>query len=194
MKDMVEVDRLKKAILERSYRENHENPFLLASGKYSPYYLDLKQVLFVPEYLEFACRLLLEQMIYVLGKPPAALAGLTMGADPLIYGISLLAHQKRMDIRPLIIRKEEKHHGSRKQIEGPMDAISLGDEIVLVDDVVTTGGSTLKAHRALKKKSFQAKFSFCLVDREEGLLDDFEREKIQLFSVFKLSDFRNKVD
>ncbi len=183
---------LKTIIIENSYRENHEIPFSLTSGRTSPYYLDMKRVLFVPKYLQLICQIFLEKITKTIDKSSISLAGLTMGADSLIYGISLIGHQKGLNIIPLIARKQKKDHGNKKQIEGRLDQITSNTEIVLIDDVVTTGNSTIKIHQILKKNGLHPKFAFCLVDREEGSYENFKNEKIQLISLFKLSEFRKE--
>ncbi len=186
--------KLKEIIQENSYRENHEEPFLLASGTSSPYYLDLKQVLFVPEYLHLFCEVLLSKIIEMFNAPVVGVAGLTMGADPLVYGLSLAGHQKKIIILPLVVRKEEKDHGSKKQIEGRLDKLDLNIPIVLVDDVVTTGGSIIKTYEALQKNGFSSKFALCLVDRCEGAIESFKKRQIQLSPLFELKEFKKKIN
>ena len=185
---------LKQIIQENSYQENHEKPFLLASGISSPYYLDLKQILFVPEYLHLFCEVLLNKIITVLETSVVGVAGLTMGADPLVYGISLAGYQKKNFVVPLIVRKEKKNHGSKKKIEGRLDKLHPNIPIVLVDDVVTTGGSIIKTHEALQESGFSSKFAFCLVDRSGGCHANFKNKGIQLCSLFELKEFKKKID
>lgn len=189
---MQALDELKEAIKERSYKESHDDPFLLASGKTSPYYLDLKETLFIPRYLNIACVLMLEKILQHMKTPPAALAGLTMGADPLIYGISLVGEKRGFNILPLIVRKQEKDHGSKKKVEGKIHQLDQNEEIILIDDVVTTGGSALKAHQAVCEAGFRPKFAFSLVDREEGSRERFKNGEIAHFSLFQMSDFKEK--
>ena len=88
MKNEREFIELRNIIIEKSYKENQENPFTLASGKLSPYYFDLKQTLMQPHALSLACKILYDE---ILDRNPntVALAGLTMGADPIIYALSL---------------------------------------------------------------------------------------------------------
>ena len=184
-------ERLKNAIIRFSYKEDHDAPFQLASGKTSPYYLDLKQILLQPEYLRLSAKILLDHILNILGSSPIAMAGLSMGADPLIYGISLEAIQRGVTILPFIIRKKEKDHGSKKKIEGRYLDIEPRQEVILIDDVVTTGNSTLKAYEALKEVGLEANHAFSLVDREEGSLLNFSKEGIKIYSVFKLKDLKN---
>ena len=189
---MQAIAELKKAIREKSYKENHKQPFLLSSGKKSPYYLDLKETLFIPRYLNMACILMLEKILHHLPSPPGALAGLTMGADPLVYGISLVAERKNFSILPIIVRKQEKDHGSKKKVEGRIRQLNQNEEIILIDDVITTGGSALKAYQAICEEGFKPKFVFSLVDRKEGAYESFRDKEISHFSLFQIDDFKEK--
>ena len=182
-------ERLKNAIREFSYRENYDAPFRLASGKTSPYYLDLKDTLLQPKYLKLSSEVILRQILNTFKTPPMAMAGLTMGADPLIYGISLSAIQDDLIILPLIVRKQEKDHGRKKKIEGHLPRIQTDQEVILIDDVITTGSSTLKAYEALKEADLEVRHAFCLVDREEGGLSNLSKQGIKIHSIFKLKDF-----
>lgn len=178
------------AILKYSYRENHETPFTLASGKISPYYFDLKALLFRPAYLKEVAEDMYELILKHMKQPPGALGGLTMGADPIIYATTLHALTKGVSIMPLIVRKETKDHGSKKRIEGIINGI--GGKIALMDDVMTTGSSTLSAYKELKKNGFIIDKAFCVVDREEGAEETLAKEGIELISLYTTTDFKEK--
>jgi len=184
------MNTLKKYILEHSYRENHEQMFTLASGKKSPYYFDLKMTIFYPPNLLMASKLMLNLIYQTLGKKPDYAGGLTMGADPLVYGISSLSAERGDLIYPLIVRKQSKDHGSKKRVEGIIEN-AANKEIILIDDVITTGGSTLQAYEALCEVGFKPKYAFSILDREEGGLMNLAASGVTLKSLFSLADFKS---
>jgi orotate phosphoribosyltransferase len=183
---------LKARIIEKSYKENHEEMFLLASGKKSPYYFDLKQTLLHPDYLKAAARGLMYLMVKSTGKLPKAAGGLTMGADPLVYTISVLSSEFKNTIYPFVIRKQVKDHGSKKRLEGLTSEVSFNDHVVLIDDVITTGKSTIEALDVLLDFGFNPQYAFCILDREEGGRENLKNRGVELVSLFNLSDFRNQ--
>ncbi|MDH4198825.1 MAG: orotate phosphoribosyltransferase [Spirochaetia bacterium] len=183
---------LKNIIVSRSYRENHREMYTLASGKKSPYYFDLKQTLLHPQFLTEAAEALFYLMLKNLRQMPAAIGGLTMGADPLIYAISILSLESGTLIYPFVIRKEAKDHGSKKRIEGLVSEVNTAASIVLIDDVITTGRSTIKALLALKETGYQPTDAFCVVDRLEGGRENLAQAGIRLHSLFDLNDFISK--
>lgn len=180
-------NQLFEAIKQYSYRQNHEQPFTLASGRKSPHYFDLKQTLLQPQYLAIAGELLFKKIQNVFKNDmPSALAGLTMGADPLIYATSLYAHQKNISLLPIVVRKASKEHGSKKRAEGHLPKVGT---TVLIDDVITTGGSTLQAHQVLLDLNINPKHAFCVVDRLEGGSESLQEKSIFLHPLFTLKDF-----
>lgn len=181
-------DELKKAIAEQAYKENHENPFKLASGRLSAYYFNLKTVLLQPAFLETAARLMSELIKKKTGGAEAA-GGLTMGADPLVYAISLISPGTLL---PLVVRKEAKDHGSGRRVEGRLDMIGNRASVVLIDDVITTGKSTLQAYEALKAEGLEPAYAFCVVDRHEGGRENLAAAGVELCPLFTLEDFRKK--
>lgn len=208
---------LKAAIRNFSYRENHEEPFTLASGKKSPYYFDLKQTLLNPFYLALAGRLVAQKIAEHYAGPVVA-AGLTMGADPIIYA-ACLAHgcagvadrtqggagvggaqevlladnraQGATQIFPAIVRKEAKDHGTGKRIE-MLKGIPHSTPCVMVDDVITTAGSTLKAAAVMRAAGFTIHHAFCILDRQEGGREALLESGITLFSLFTAAEFKEK--
>lgn len=191
---------LLKAIKTFSYRENYKEPFKLASGKTSPYYFDLKQTLLQPYYLQMAASLITQLINDTSEKPVKGLAGLTMGADPIIYA-SVLHLMSRLNyendeqvtqqtVWPVVIRKASKEHGSKKRAEGLIQNLKTGDRVVLIDDVITTGKSTLEAFEVMKQAGFQITEAFCIVDRKEGGAQNLLEHGVKLVPVFELQDFK----
>jgi len=180
---------LKEWIHKFSYKENHEQMFTLASGKKSPYYFDLKQTLLDPHNLQLAGEGLYYLMLKDLASLPAAAGGLTMGADPLIYALSLLAAQKDQNILPFIVRKKTKDHGSKNRVEGRLADISDKNNLVLIDDVITTGGSTIQALDSFEDIGFTIKHAFCILDRKEGGSEALQERGVLLHPLFTLADF-----
>jgi orotate phosphoribosyltransferase len=199
---------LKEAIRRFSYRENHEEPFTLASGKKSPYYFDLKQTLLQPKYLALAGRVV-AQTIAEHYRGQVVAAGLTMGADPIIYA-AVLAHGRAgaggghdalvadglsgmnpPEIIPAIVRKEAKDHGTGKKIE-MLKGIDTATPCVMVDDVITTAGSTLKAFAAMREAGFSVKHAVCILDRGEGGAAALAENGVELLAVFTAAEFKER--
>ena len=135
----------------------------LASGKTSQYYIDGKQVTLDPQGIFAAAKLILH-MVQATGAD--AVGGPTIGADPIAASVALLSSHSGKPIKAFIVRKEAKGHGMQKMIEGP--AIDEGDKVVMVEDVITTGGSVLKAIQAAEELGAKVVKVICLVDRNEG--------------------------
>ena len=169
-----------------------EKPFQLSSGKMSHHYFNCKKITLNPEFLYLAVRAICEELIpenhlFI----PEAVGGLTLGADPLAYGISLYYLQKNIVCYPCIVRKEVKQYGTQKQIEGEIENIH---NVVVLDDVITTGSSTLKAVDAFRNAGKNVQYAICLVDREEGGRETLLKEGVKLFSLWKKSDFTPLTD
>jgi len=180
---------LKEAIRKFSYRENHADPFTLASGKKSPYYFDLKQTLLQPQYLALAGRIV-AQMVAQHYQGKVVAAGLTMGADPIIYS-ACLADVANLELVPAIVRKEAKDHGTGKKIE-ILKGIDTATPCVMVDDVITTAGSTLKAHAAMLEAGFGIRHAICILDRGEGGAAALEAQGVKLLSAFTAAEFKER--
>lgn len=185
---------LKEAIRKFSYRENHAEPFTLASGKKSPYYFDLKQTLLQPQYLALAGRVV-AQIIEKQYQGKVVAAGLTMGADPIIYSAVLAVDYaqgaSKLDLIPAIVRKEAKDHGTGKKIE-MLKGIDTATPCVMVDDVITTAGSTLKAYAAMREAGFTIKHAICILDRGEGGVAALAENGVTLLSVFTAEEFKER--
>jgi len=135
----------------------------LASGQESDYYIDGKQVTLDPQGL-FLTAKLIQALIHPLQA--TAIGGPTLGADPIAAAVSLLSSQSGHPLKAFIVRKETKSHGTQKMIEGPQ--IQEGDKVVMVEDVITTGGSVLKAIKEVEQLKARVVKVLCLVDRDKG--------------------------
>ncbi len=178
----MERERLKELIKERSLKVAEKPVFKLSSGKMSKYYVDLKQITFLPEGMY-----LIGKLMYEMIKPfsPSAVGGLTLGADPISYSVAFVSMLDGDPIKPFVVRKEPKGHGTGKQIEG---ILSRGERVAVVEDVVTTAGSSLKAVRACKEFGLDVIGIFAVVDREEGGRENIEKEGLHLYSLFTLKE------
>ena len=135
----------------------------LSSGKETDFYFDGRLVSLDPEGSVLIAELMLEE-IRKDGRIEAV-GGLTSGADPLTSAIGVLSHERRVPLRLFYVRKEAKSHGTRRFIENPPPS---GSRVVIFEDVVTSGGSTLDAIRAAEESGLKVAAVFSLVDREQG--------------------------
>lgn len=163
-----------------------ETPFLLASGKESQHYFNCKEITLHPERLSLLAEVLVDEIFPSLPGDFQAVGGLTLGADPIAYALSLEFQKRGKTVYPLIVRKEAKDHGTGKQIEGFLSEVKT---CVVLDDVITTGGSTLKAIQALRKNGIVVNQGICILDREEGGKSILTQEGVQMLSLFRKSDF-----
>ena len=153
--------RLKELIIEKCILKGD---FVLASGARSRVYFDCKRITLHPEGVALIGELLWEA-IGALQAEVAAVGGPTIGADPIVGHLAALSHIKGKPLAAFLVRKEAKSHGTRRTIETPPPA---GSRVVIFEDVVTSGGSTLDAIRAAEEAGLKIAAVFCLVDREQG--------------------------
>lgn len=175
-------EKLKDLIRERSLKISEDPVFKLSSGKISRYYVDLKQITFDPE-----AAYLVGKLMYALVRKfnPDGVGGLTLGADPIAYAVSFVSYMDGRPINPFVVRKEPKGHGTGRQVEG---LLKRGDRVAVVEDVVTTAASSLKAVKACREAGLEVIGIFTVVDREEGGKENVEKEGLSLHSIFKLSE------
>jgi orotate phosphoribosyltransferase len=176
---------LLEMILKLSYREGD---FTLSSGQKSSFYIDLKPTILHPEGATLIGELCVDWMIRENLRFDGV-GGLTLGADPLVMAVSLAAFRKGLLIPATMIRKEPKKHGTSRFIEG-VENFKPGARFLVMEDVVTTGGSAIKAVEILKNEGFQPTHVFSLVDRESGGREAFERAGVSLHALFTLSEIR----
>jgi orotate phosphoribosyltransferase len=152
---------LRRLLLERSVKQGS---FLLASGQRSSYYIDCRLTTMSAEGLALIGRMGWEA-IQAAGWRPDGVGGLTMGADPVAYAIAAASHHTAIPMDAFSVRKEPKDHGTGRLIEGNFKP---GDAVVVVEDVITSGGSARRALTALEQAGGRVLGVFAVVDREEG--------------------------
>ena len=158
---MTDHERLVRLLAERSARRGN---FTLASGRQSSLYIDARLTTMTPEGQSLIGKLGLAAIGDV--APGAdAVGGLTLGADPIAYAICHASAGSARPLRAFTVRKEPKAHGTGKQVEGPRRG---GDRVVIVEDVITTGGSAERAVDAVRREGASVLGVLALVDREEG--------------------------
>lgn len=136
---------------------------VLSSGRRSSYYFDARQVLLDPEGADLAGRLAWEK---IAPSAPAAVGGLTLGADPLVCAVSAAAYAAGERVTGFFVRKEAKKHGLQQWIEGPF--IEEGTPVAVVDDVLTSGGSLVKAVEKARQAGGVVVAALVVIDRDEG--------------------------
>ncbi|MGD0884500.1 MAG: orotate phosphoribosyltransferase [Thermodesulfovibrionales bacterium] len=183
---MNEKERLIAAIKQHSFQRSDKPIYRLTSGNVSSFYFDLKKTTYSPEGQYLIGNLLFDK-IKELGLRPKGIGGLTMGADPIALAVSYTSYLRNEPVQAIVIRKEPKGHGTMSQIEGN---VSAGDDVVIIDDVVTTGGSTIKAIESAQKAGLQIRAICILLDRcEFGGRQNIERLGYPVYSLLTIKDF-----
>lgn len=175
---MTERERLKKIILELSYEKRR---VILASGRESDFYFDGKQTTLHAEGGFLVGKLFYEAIRDI--PEVQAVGGITLGADPIATATSIAALMAGHPLHAFIIRKEPKGHGTGQWLEGRKN-LPPGTKVVIVEDVVTTGGSSMKAVRRAEEEGLAVLGIVALVDREEGGRENIEKEGFWLRSIF----------
>ena len=155
-------NRLIELIIEKAFKYSEEPVFKLVSGRVSNYYFNCKAVALHPEGMHLIGNLIFE-MIKDLGIK--GIGGLTLGADPIAYAIAYTSFLKGNPIEAFIVRKTPKSHGTMQLIEGN---VRKGDRVVIVDDVITTGKSTIEAITKAKEDGLEIVKVIAFIDRQEG--------------------------
>jgi orotate phosphoribosyltransferase len=158
--------------------------FTLASGKKAKYYLDGKQVTLDPH----GSRLIAEGILDLLaeGEMPDAIGGMSIGADPITSAVVTMSSVRGTPIVGFMVRKEPKGHGTNQYIEGP---VQPGNRVVIVEDVVTTGGSSLAAIDRAKAFGLEVTGVVAIIDRMEGGAEAFAKAGYELRSLLAITDF-----
>lgn len=177
---MYDRDRLLALFRERALRFGD---FTLASGKKSTYYLDGKQITLHSEGLRLVSEGLLDLLADVEFD---AIGGMSIGADPIIGGVLAVAASQGRRLDGFLIRKEAKGHGTNRYVEGPVDPAA---RVVVVDDVVTTGGSSLQAVDRIAEFGCRVIQVVGVIDRLEGGAANFEQRRLPFRSLLSIRDF-----
>jgi len=189
--------RLLQLFVDTSFRVSETAPFRLSSGRSSPYYVDCKMALALPEARGLIGALMLERFGDILTRVDAV-GGLELSAYPLAIAVSDAAysHDVQQNLRAFVVRKEPKRHGLTKQLEGLEASTARGKKVLIVDDVITTGESTMKAITTCQDLGFDVVHALVLIDRQE----DGGRQRIEaagipfgaLFTLDQLADAAKK--
>ena len=174
-------DRLVQLLRERSVQRGD---FVLASGARSPYYIDCRTTTTHAEG-QFLVGQLGWEMLRASGLHPDAVGGLTMGADPRAYAIAYTSWLAGEPVHAFSVRKEPKAHGTGKRIEG---SFSPGSRVVVIEDVITSGGSALQACEAVRAEGGEVLAVMALLDREAGGREAIEDAGHRVFSLVRLSE------
>jgi orotate phosphoribosyltransferase len=170
-----------------SYREGD---FTLASGQKSKFYIDLKATTLHPEGAtlvgELAARVLRKT-----GWKIGGVGGLTLGADPIATAVSVAAFRQGEFWPAFIVRKESKGHGTEKYVEGT-ENLKSGDSLVILEDVVTTGGSSVQAIQRVRAEGYQVAGVLTIVDREQGGRAAFHALGVELISLATISEIAGR--
>jgi orotate phosphoribosyltransferase len=177
-------DRLLTLLRERSFVRRKVR---LASGRESDYLIDCKETVLGAEGHALVGEVMLEA-VRGIAPPVAAVAGVALGGLPLASAVSLTSHLRGADLPALYVRKEAKDHGTGVLVEG-LSAVRSGARVALLEDVVTTGGSSIQAADRLRAAGVEVAAIVALVDRQEGAREAFEAAGLPLVSVYLRSDF-----
>jgi orotate phosphoribosyltransferase len=177
---MYDREALKQLVRDKALRFGE---FTLASGRTANYYLDCRQITLDAQ----GARLVGEGMLELLGDElPDLVGGMAIGADPITAAILALAGVRGLALRGVMVRKEPKGHGTGKTVEGPFRE---GESIVIVEDVVTTGGSSLLAIERCEAVGLRVKRVLAIIDRLEGGREAFASRGYELTTLFTVRDF-----
>ncbi|MDH5509533.1 MAG: orotate phosphoribosyltransferase [Nitrospinota bacterium] len=176
------IIKLLAAVRQRAYREGD---FTLASGQKSTYYIDLKEVTLDGEGI-----LLIGRAIYPVAElwGVEAVGGMELGSVPISTAVCMVAAMEGKNLRNVIVRKEAKGHGTQKMVEG---SLSPGMKVAVVEDVVSTGGSSLRAVHSLREAGLEVTGVVAVVDRMMGGVELFAKENITYKYILDIDRIRS---
>ena len=178
---MTDYQSLLELLAQKSVKRGQ---FTLASGKTSDIYIDVRMTSMSPEGLSQIGPLAL-QAIRSEGWAIDSIGGMTLGADPIAYAISYASTFQGPSLRAFTVRKDTKLHGTGKLIEGPFIP---GDRVVIIEDVITTGGSALQAIETVRKAGGDIRGVLALVDRKEGGREALEHAGYPVISLITIDE------
>ncbi|MEM8612261.1 MAG: orotate phosphoribosyltransferase [Cyanobacteria bacterium P01_H01_bin.105] len=182
--DLITVKRqLLDLICTDAYKEGN---FTLSSGQPSTYYINGKLVTLHPQGGQMVGRVMLDY----LNEGVVGVGGLTLGADPIVTAVSVVAAYEGRSITPLIVRKEAKGHGTQAYIEGPV--LPKNSNVVILEDVVTTGQSAMKAIVRLREAGYMVNQVISLVDRQQGGAEYYKKESIAFKAVYTIGEIQSR--
>jgi orotate phosphoribosyltransferase len=179
---MYDRNLLKELIKERALKFGD---FVLASGKKAKYYLDCRQITLDSVGAKLIGEGILE-LIKASGNLPQAVGGMSIGADPITAAVITVAAYNDVKLKGFMVRKQPKTHGTMQFVEGP---INHGDHVVIVEDVVTTGNSSLDAIAKVESIGAIVDGVITIIDRLEGGTETFANKGYKLNSLFTINDF-----
>ncbi|MBF0234547.1 MAG: orotate phosphoribosyltransferase [Desulfamplus sp.] len=177
---------MKKRLIEllctRSFKYSEEAIFKLASGTMSQFYVNCKPVILDPEGMFLVGNLIFDE---IRDSDCTGVGGLTFGADPIAVATSFASYLGKRPVKAFSIRKEQKDHGVIKWVEGD---ISAGEKVVILEDVVTTGGSTIKAVERATAQGLEVVQVITLVDRQEGGMEKIQEHVDKVSAIITRND------
>jgi orotate phosphoribosyltransferase len=178
--------RLIEIVKSRSFSTGGETK--LVSGRSTNFYFNMKPSMLHPESAHLIATLILEAL---QGAAVDYIGGLEMGAVPLATSVSVLSHSQGRPIGAFFVRKQAKEHGARKLVEGlaPGETLSA-KRVVILEDVTTTGGSSMKAIEAVRAEGAIIERAITVVDRLEGAVDTFKAAGVPFQALLTTADFR----
>ena len=179
----------KEELLELLKKDAYKKgDYTLSSGRKSEHYVNCKPVTLSSRGLTLSSVMLLE----AVEKESVAVAGLTLGADPLVSGVAVVCGLDNIKVDALIVRKEAKGHGTQAYIEGPLP--EKGAKITVLEDVITTGGSAIQAVKRLRDAGYVVNRVVSIIDRQEdGEADTaMKLAGLELISIFKLDELTDE--
>jgi orotate phosphoribosyltransferase len=177
--------RLAGIIAKRSFQYREDPPFTLVSGRKSNYYFNCKPTTFDPEGMNLIGNIIFDMLE---DSDITAVGGLTLGADPIANAVSVISYQRGKPIKSFVVRKDVKSHGTGGDIAGDMQE---GEKVAILDDVITTGGSTIAAIERAVEAGLKVDRVIALIDREEGGKENIKKYVERVDAVFTRSEIMN---
>jgi orotate phosphoribosyltransferase len=171
-----------RILCEKSFKYSPEPSFKLVSGKMSQFYVNCKPTTLSPRGMFLVGHLVFDA---IKNLKPDGIGGLTFGADPMAIATAFVSELKATPMKAFSIRKTQKDHGIVRWIEGDMNP---GQRVVIIDDVVTTGGSTIQAIERARSEGLEVVKAVILVDRQEGGLENIREHVTDVTAIITRDD------